>query len=147
MVIALKNKKYNTLGNNRGVTLIEILVVVAIMGVIASIVIPSYTDYTRRTKITEAVNMLPSIQLELELEYLIKGSYRLSICSEKSKQAQYFIFSCELTDAGYLISAVGRSDQDMAGYRYTLNQDGNKATEIAGNRIEGCWKSSKGAIC
>ena len=92
MEIALKNKKYNTLGNNRGVTLIEILVVVAIMGVIASIVIPSYTDYTRRTKITEAVNMLPSIQLELELEYMMKVSYRLSICSEKSRSSTIFHF-------------------------------------------------------
>jgi len=91
--------------------------------------------------------MLPSIQLELEMDNLMKGSYRSSICSDKNLHAQYFIFSCELTDEGYLISATGRTDQDMGAYRFTLNQDSIKATEIAGHRIEGCWKSSKGPSC
>lgn len=145
--MALKHKRHTSPAKHRGMTLIELLAVIAIMGLIASIAIPSYTDYTRRTKTTEAVNMLPSIQLELEMENLMKGSHQFSICSDKNAQAQYFTFSCELTGEGYVISAIGRSDKDMGGYRYTLNQDSKKTTEIAGNKIDGCWKSSKGSSC
>ncbi len=50
----------------KGFTLIELMIVVAIIGILAAIAIPSYQDYTKKARFTEVVNAAAPYKLAVE---------------------------------------------------------------------------------
>jgi type IV pilus assembly protein PilA len=51
----------------KGFTLIELMIVVAIIGILAAIAIPQYADYTQRTKVTGALAGIAGIKTQVGL--------------------------------------------------------------------------------
>ena len=52
--------------NQKGFTLIELMIVVAIIGILAAVAIPAYTDYMKRSKVTEAMGLLGGLKAPAE---------------------------------------------------------------------------------
>ncbi len=135
----------------QGFSLIELMIVVAIIGILAAIAMPSYRDYVIRGKIQEATSGLASKRIQAEQYFQDNRTYLAApACDADTLTSQYFDFSCNpAADATtYTIEAVGKDS--MAGFTFTIDQDNARATTTVPSgwtTNAACWVTKKGGEC
>jgi type IV pilus assembly protein PilE len=136
-----------------GFTLVEVMIVVAIIGILATIALPSYRDYLTRGRIPEATSRLASLQVRMEQYFQDNRTYvGAPGCTADTTTSTHFDFSCAAaaTATAYTLQAVGKGT--MTGFTYTVDQANGRATGAvptgwAQHSPNNCWVTKKGGVC
>ncbi len=64
--------------NGQGFTLIELMIVVAIIGILSAVAIPAYQDYTKRAHVSEGLNMASGVKAAVSEYYASEGIWPTS---------------------------------------------------------------------
>jgi type IV pilus assembly protein PilE len=138
-----------------GFTLLEVMIVVAIVGILAAIALPNYADYIKRGKIIEATTRLSEARTKLEQFYLDNRTYAGG-CAEPPQALgdlgghSAFSLACVSAATTYTVTATGVPAQGMdVAFVYTIDQTNAKnSTGPAGWAAgAGCWATRKDGSC
>ncbi|MEQ5873997.1 MULTISPECIES: type IV pilin protein [unclassified Pseudoalteromonas] len=105
--------------NLKGFTLIELMIAVAILGIIASIAIPSYFEHVKRTARTEAIT---------------------SLLDAANKQEQYFVDNREYTTSLSALGVAETTENNFYKLKATVNNNAGtfelEATPVSGPPLQ-----------
>lgn len=148
------------MNQSRGFTLIELMIVVAIIAFLAAIALPNYTDYLRRSKLTEAHAQLADMRVKMEQWFQDNRDYRNAggnCGAALPTGVRYFAYACAAPTAStYTITATGLAGQGLDGISFTITESNTRATvitagsEMANNGYSSnpnCWVVRKGGQC
>lgn len=144
----------------RGFTLIEVMIVVAIVAILAAIALPGYRDYVLRSQLSDATTALTTYRADMERyfqdnrTYAAVGTTILPPCHgdrpAASRTVGSFVITCSALGANnYTLVATGSGSTN--GFAFSLTQQGLQGTTSAptgwGTTPASCWLLKRGQGC
>ena len=131
-----------------GFTLIELMIVVAIVAILAAVALPSYSAYVTRSRVPAALDALGSYYTRMEQRFQDTGSYANGAnCAVALPTANNFTITCAPSNGGLGFTATATGSGTMSGYGYTINNQGARATTAHPKGANaGCW-TTRGGTC
>ena len=113
-----------------GFTVIEALVLVAVLGILVAITVPNYSRYVTRGYLVEAGDALSEFRIRMEQFYRDHRTYAKSGACGHATPAQVNAFSvaCALAAGGQAFTATATGTGTARGFVYTINQDNERVT-------------------
>ena len=138
----------------RGFTLLELMIVVAIIAILAAIALPSYDTYVKRSRILDAVTRLGDARARMEDYFLDQRTYvddagRCGVEAATSA-TDFFAVRCEATATAFRYTASGLAAKGMDAFVFTIDQAGQKATvstPAGWARAPDCWTIRQDGFC
>lgn len=135
---------------NKGFTLIELMITVAIMGILMGIVFPNYKNYILRSQVVEATSNLSILRTKMEQYYQENRTYA-GACTNGTlapipSGLKYFNITCSnLGEDTYTLTATGISN----GFTYSVDQLNQRATLSTSNwgTSTSCWIINNNGTC
>ena len=136
--------------SNRGVTLIELMIIVMIVGILASIAYPSYQNYLTRARRAEGKGMIMDVSARLERFYFDNNTYTTSMTAlgyasaTPNSESDFYTAKVEAGPSGdiattYKITVTPTKDSidKICGY---LERDSRGVEDSEKNDNETCWR-------
>lgn len=145
--------------SSHGFTLIEVMVVVAIIGILASIAYPSYRDYIIRGRLVDATNGLATMRADMERHFQDNRDYRtvgafVSPCLRNggTRAGDDFLIACSAGPGPttYTLAATGGAGSIVNGFVLSVNELDQRSTTFAPPGWTTCptrWITKKGDPC
>lgn len=136
----------------RGFTLIEVMITVAIIAILAAVALPSYTAYVMRANVIDATKGLSEMRLKLEQYFQDRRTY-VGACAAGTlaplpASTSRFSFGCALGAGTYTVTATGQGS--MTGFTYTIDEANTMATTASAAGWPTCasrWVTKKSDVC
>lgn len=119
--------------NQKGFTLIELMIVVAIIGILAAVALPAYQNYTKKAKFSEVIMAGSTLKKQIDICYQTEGS--LGACDTATEVG---FVAADLTGGDFVstaalganavITITGTADVDDATYILTPTSNGSMLT-------------------
>lgn len=140
----------------RGFTLIELMMAVAIVGILVAVAYPSYRDYIVRGQLVDATNGLATMRANMERHFLDNRTYQTvgaftAPCAAAASTRTFgdFVVGCSALAANsYTLAATGSGT--LAAFTFTVNEQDARATTAAPAGWGTCatkWILKKGQAC
>ena len=112
----------------KGFTLIELMIVVAIIGILAAVALPAYQDYTVRAKVTEVILAASGAKTGVAEAYATYGTMPLTASFTPVNQSSKYVSG--VTWDGAKITAVGTGDTKINGSNIILTPTADTASGV-----------------
>lgn len=137
------------LNRQQGFTLIEVMIVVAIIGILAAIAYPNYSEYVKRGNRGEGQAFLNDVSARQERYFSQNNAYitndsdvaKLALKNgNKSETGKYELALSKVdNDGGYTLTAKEQFNDTKCG-NLTLNARGVRGRTGSGMSAEDCWR-------